>query len=394
MLLIVNFKKFLESNILNISLLLILFNAALNFIGPSSYVRGVLVDYLIFRIYISQIVILFLVIVFYERLLPYKKHLVLILVSLFLLILTSSNPQISLSYIARRFIYIPFVFILFGEKIQNLSLKLLTIVNITYLVILLVQFLLNSNIFPYFPFGFYPFQGVGVRLDYFSWFGYKKVIPLGNFPHPNLFAAFFSLLNTIYLFNMPKKVKLTYFLVVFNILSVAFLGSFSALLFNILLIIWWGYKKYSYKYIYYYLIFIPLSFLTYQGSFKISSIYSRLEQYKTSIFLLKESPFLGVGLGNYIPSILSFEKYMGSTFELQPVHNIFVLVVVELGFVGSFIFLFFLFKKIKYLKPSPFLLFICLLGISDHFLITLNQGLLLLALTIFMHKSIISADAK
>ena len=354
-------------------------------------------DYLIFRVYLNQIFIFFLIIFYYKYLVVYKKEILTSLVVLGFFILVSNNPSITLLYILRRIIYIPFLFLLFRLKEFKPSFKFLISLNILYLTVLVLQFLFNSNIFSYFPFGFYPFHGVGVRLDYLSWFGIKRVIPLGNFPHPNVFAAFLSLLNTAYLslFFKSKNKNNNYILIlfIFNITACLLLGSLTALLFNFLLVTYFLYINNKFKILPFILIFISLFYISYLGSFKITSVNSRVDQIKSGYYLIKKAPIIGVGVGNYIPSILEYENFIGGISDLQPVHNIFILYFVETGFFGLITLLYYLFKYKNFLKLTPFLLFIIVFSASDHFLITLNQGLLMLTLTIFMHKSIIKEDA-
>jgi O-antigen ligase len=68
---------------------------------------------------------------------------------------------------------------------------------------------------------------------------------------------------------------------------------------------------------------------------------------------------------------------------LQPVHNIFLLVLVESGLIGLIGFLMFLFGPILLHKPSNLLtksqgvgllLIIIFLGMVDHYFLTLPQG--------------------
>jgi O-antigen ligase len=55
-----------------------------------------------------------------------------------------------------------------------------------------------------------------------------------------------------------------------------------------------------------------------------------------------QNPFLGVGLNNFIPEAMSSVFLSGTNRFLQPVHNIFLLVLAESGLVGLVGFLIFL----------------------------------------------------
>lgn len=390
------FKDWVRNNFFSIAVFSIALNSSLSFISENSYVRGVLIDYLIPRLYLSQILILILLILFLRVSKRNLKVLLLLVVFLIINVVFSLNPTVSLFYISRRLIFLPFLFLLFSFNTPKINYRFLYVLNFAYLIVLVVQFVSRSSVFGYFPFGFYPFEGVGVRLDYLSFYGTKHVLPLGNFPHPNVFAAFLSFINLLYLSNFKgnKNLHLSYFLLIINVLSCALLGSITSVIFHLLVALVILLHSKSLKIVAFALVPIFLLIITYQSSFKNISVTSRVDQYHTSLFLLKTNPITGAGVGNYVPSIMLYENFLGRTFELQPVHNIFILYLVEFGTVGFIFLIFLVYKNKKYLKLTPFLFYIFIFGVFDHFLFTLNQGLLLLTLTIYLHKSIIDIDAK
>ena len=107
---------------------------------------------------------------------------------------------------------------------------------------------------------------------------------------------------------------------------------------------------------------------------------------QSAIDLIKESPLLGVGLGNFVPVLASMYDRL-QPWVLQPVHNIYLLIASEAGLLGLLAFLAFLFLTIKSAWPhrrdlfASNLLFIvyCLLliGLFDHFLLDIQQGQIL-----------------
>src|SRR6185312_4025037 len=62
--------------------------------------------------------------------------------------------------------------------------------------------------------------------------------------------------------------------------------------------------------------------------------------------LFSMHPLFGVGLNNFLPSLSQLPMLQLNFFLLQPVHNIFVLVAVELGLVGLIVFIWFIGKTI------------------------------------------------
>ena len=106
---------------------------------------------------------------------------------------------------------------------------------------------------------------------------------------------------------------------------------------------------------------------------------------------------LGVGLGNFLIELPKFYPHR-DIFFLQPVHNIYLLILSEVGVIGLILFLFFIISiyrnkeygirnKGKNQKILSFIirysLFIILfIGLVDHYPLTLQQGQLLLTLLI------------
>lgn len=102
-------------------------------------------------------------------------------------------------------------------------------------------------------------------------------------------------------------------------------------------------------------------------------------------------PFFGVGLNNFLIALPTIAPQL----PIQPVHNIFLLVLAEMGIAGFLALLFFLFFSIRRVLRSTFehplrentrifatcsiFVFVCV-GLVDHYFFTLQQGQLLAAL--------------
>lgn len=380
--------KFTEKNLLNISLLLILFNTSKTFVLSNFYIRGIFIDIYSPVIFLNYILVIILTFLFIRLLKKQDYLLVLSFVILFSVnILFSSNQLFSTIYFLKIFFYIPFTLILIRSK-AKINYNLVVALNFIYIFILILQFITRTNFFPFFPFGFYSYKGVGSNLDFINLFGTKVVSPLGNFPHSNVFAAFLSFLNIFHL----KKSSPLFFV---NILLVTILGSFSALLFNSLLFLFFSnqavYRGYEKVIFYVYLSSLVIFFFFFQ--FKSVSVIERLNQLKISSYLFLKHPFFGTGASTFVYSITNFEEFKKRIYVLQPVHNIFILFLVEYGFFGIAYIIFLAKRYKKYLRVTIFLLFILVFGIFDHFFMSINQGLLLVSLTICLHKSIINSNA-
>lgn len=115
------------------------------------------------------------------------------------------------------------------------------------------------------------------------------------------------------------------------------------------------------------------------------SIDQRLELTKESVNIFVENPFTGVGANNFIVAMsdLNPGRYF---WLLQPVHNIYLLILSETGLIGlvmSFILLLIILNKShrhKYLNYAMFTILIT--GLFDHYSLTLQQNLLINTLLI------------
>jgi len=130
---------------------------------------------------------------------------------------------------------------------------------------------------------------------------------------------------------------------------------------------------------------------------EIKSSSERIGYYSESWTLIKRHPLLGVGLGNYTRAVHDEIDATRPAYAYQPVHNIFVLALAELGIVGILIIAAAIlslckreyprfgnrgggilrkiipWKKIIYL--APFLI----IGLFDHYLWSLYPGIVLWA---------------
>jgi O-antigen ligase len=136
-------------------------------------------------------------------------------------------------------------------------------------------------------------------------------------------------------------------------------------------------------------VFTPVGSRIIETRLNEEAVVQRQELMGSSMTLFKEHPILGVGLGNFIHAFSQVQSPTNLMY-LQPVHNIFLLVLVELGIIGLTMFLWFLAKTYVYMLKRRvthtvfILLFtsLLLLGLFDHYLLTLQQGSLLFAVVV------------
>ncbi len=246
------------------------------------------------------------------------------------------------------------------------------------------------------------------QLAKFSIHGWDLIRAYGSFPHPNVLGGFLALafLLTWKYVDFSKKEKV--FFLVLEALGLIASFSRSALLALLLsLLIMEGRhfmknRKLALVLAFGGLIFIGLFAMR---GFKLLSdpaVVERLQGYIYSWNLIKLHP-LGLGFSHYTLFLDGVTEAPLMPWEYQPVHNIFVLLAVELGlplFLLCIVGTSLVFSKANFKKEGLSLLcFILVIGLLDHYLLTLEQGRLLLMVTLLLlsfrteaHSNKIQAD--
>lgn len=133
------------------------------------------------------------------------------------------------------------------------------------------------------------------------------------------------------------------------------------------------------------------------------SLILRAKLASSAILMFKTSPFWGIGPAQFLPNLPNFFNFAETIRFLQPVHNIFLLVLAESGLLGLIAFLVpvvYLLIKLKNLAKDSSTARILLIGLAsllflgniDHYFLTLQQGQLMWWMTIgllfsFQHQS-------
>jgi len=204
--------------------------------------------------------------------------------------------------------------------------------------------------------------------------GRKLLRAYAFFSHPNSLAGFF--LPLVLAFYYLKKPLLAFLAVGLVILS---FSKFAIALLAVILGLWL--KTRSQKSACFLCrltpLFFTLSLITFALMLKgdPSSLSSRLRSYQFAFNHLWQSP-LGSGLGHYLRT--------GLNSSFQPVHNIFLLLTLELGILIWPAIIFATTKLINQCRNHNlfwgWLIIIFLAGSFDHYFLTLNQNMLLLGI--------------
>lgn len=219
--------------------------------------------------------------------------------------------------------------------------------------------------------------------------------PYATFPHPNVLAGFL-VVSLIFVFAAKKggkKDSPTGKWIVLGLSSLAIALSFSqsAWLIAILAIIVQLVRKYRKQAIPWALVSATLGlWLFWAVPMEKESIAQRNIISQAALTIMKDHPTTGVGLGNFIPNLdrlVRGDQVFSSPFLfLQPVHNIFLLAGAETGLLGLCVLAWLFGKAIRAAKRKGMvsaafaLSAILLLGLVDHYWITLQQTRLLLTI--------------
>ena len=231
-------------------------------------------------------------------------------------------------------------------------------------------------------------------------FGRLILRPYATFPHPNALAGFIlvalvllvSLFFTKSRINKYKKIFLvpSFILGISTLLLTFSLSAWIAATLITILVVSYKYKGKllpATAILAAVLVTLILSFPP-----ERQSIESRLETAKTSLEMVEKSPVFGVGLGNFIPNLAKLDQGLNSFqspfLYYQPVHNIYWLLTAETGLIGLLAFLWFISLALKNARQKKrfevtlALLGILIIGLVDHYWITLHQTRLLFTIVL------------
>ena len=249
--------------------------------------------------------------------------------------------------------------------------------------------------------------------------GEKFLRAYGTTPHPNILAAWlFLAIFACYFLFLREHSRSSLLLIIYPVLLWGFLATFSRIAIALwvlgilvrFLLIALKRKKYVLDQIFkkrlMFLVAVTLAVvaifcLSYwpqvQSRISISTeeqaVVQRIFYTKIAGKMFSVEPWLGSGLGQFVGTMQSMLKNLPDHLY-QPVHNIYLLILNEMGVLGLAAFLSWLgvlvygyyqrtkFKKLHYASFFVAFLSVLVLGSFDHFLWTLQQGQLILWLTL------------
>jgi len=220
--------------------------------------------------------------------------------------------------------------------------------------------------------------------------GHDLLRAYGTFPHPNVLGGFFlfTLVATVW-YRSAKYEKL--FLLI-QLVGLGLTFSRSAVLGLILILIlnrslfsayiprfnWKKQKKvFALLFLFLFIVLIARSPIQNILSGRDPSTRLRVEYAAAAYHRFLASPVLGRGWGTGPIELPAYSTYSFYSWELQPVHNIFLLALSDLGIIGLLILLYLIYSTLKGPKNIWYSLFIAYLfiGLFDHYSLTLPQGI-------------------
>lgn len=241
----------------------------------------------------------------------------------------------------------------------------------------------------------------------------------GSFPHPNFFAGFLliTLLASFLFFEKTKSRLFIFSLICLQLMALLFTFSRSAwlsffVLFLFIILFFLKEKKQFWQenkfYFYFIIIFVFSLFLIFKtiilsrvdnNLISVSrSTNERIELIWESKKIISDNMFFGVGAGNY--TLASYKLNPSKDPWLyQPVHNIFLLFLSELGLAGflflgtAFLFFLYFYQKIAYFKyQSGFFLIFLVIFLLDHYFFTMYSGIILFTIGFYLFFDISSGN--
>ena len=357
-----------------------------------SYLSGLRIDYLAYALYATDL--LAITLIFFKIkyvLLFFKNKSVLFVFFLFgISIFFSFSPQIAfykfLKILEFTSLFVVFKTIKINKKIFFYPLILGGFVQLFLSLFHLINQRSIQGIFYYLGERYFTSAVPGIAKASLS--GMEILRPYGSFSHPNSMAGFYLLIYAFVLGidfrknQLLKNIVLTMciFLILISFSKVAI---FSLLIVNIIFLIK-TFKKSLCKFcsVSRVIVLFLLSLIFFYAKTDPLSVFKRLELIKNSVSLILKYPITGVGIGNYL--IAQDKLASASTiFPPQPVHNIIFLLAAEVGIFLGFAIIFLIFKYFYKFKKINSLIFcfavLLITGFFDHYWMTLQQNVLLLA---------------
>lgn len=372
-----------------------------------AYIFGIRVDYLSPTIYLTDVLI-FSLFIFWLRTKPKISRRTVVWIISFLLfsfvnISLAKNTGAALYKWIKIFEFVFFGYYLFSLKRLDIKRQIMLPLSLSILFfssIGLLQFIKQETIGGLLYFlGERNFSSFTPGIALVDVGGAQYLRAYSTFSHPNSLAGF--LMTGLILLTFSKEDRrLKAFVLAFGLITLllsfslgALLGLAAVLFFYLIAKLSLRFFKKSLLAIIFLAIFLSLAQILYANNYLKNdnlpeNIHHRLVLAGAAGKLFYSSPVWGVGLNNFIVNLPEIKLVTGVSWLLQPVHNIFLLILTETGILGFLLFTLLLITagKAAAKKGKIFfglaIIFIVVTGLVDHYWLTLQQNQLLASLVL------------
>lgn len=223
--------------------------------------------------------------------------------------------------------------------------------------------------------------------------------PYATFSHPNVLAGYLligMLVISGTMLLVSRNQKRFFFAVLFlGTIALAFtLSRVAIFLWACFVLIWLYRRMVKAKRFLFVGFFVAVSILWrflfdrfFGFNLQEEAVTTRIDLAVNAFAMFFSSPLVGVGLLHFLVYLPTYQA-THSFWLLQPVHNIFLLIAAETGLIGLFVFAYLLahafLRRAKHTVdtfpfPQVALFFLLVIGLFDHYLLTIQQGRLLFA---------------
>lgn len=341
--------------------------------GSFANITGIYSDFTSYSLYLSDIVVFLLLFLNLRTLRGFRLRNLEFLLAILIFVLGStylvSDHFISLHwYVLLRFVELVIIYLLISRI--SFSLKpifiLFAVLGAFESVLALFQFFLQHSI------GLTLFRESLLRIDIQ---GVAKIVShgttfirgYGTLPHPNLLSAFLftSILFSSYLFirNISSKLKIL-FLTLSLVSIIGLLITFSragilvTLVFGGLLLIGSTVKHYEIRkqiIVYFLILAVALTtwgliikpFIFTRVTISDQATVERKFYNHVGTEIVRSFPVTGVGIGTSMLHMQQFSSVKLDSWQIQPIHNYYLLMTAEMGIIIALIFIIFLLWHLK-----------------------------------------------
>jgi len=381
-------------------------NLFFKFLVPTGYVNGLLIDYLIPKIYFSECILLLLLglwsienfRLFHVSFLKKYAPFFFLFFVLFLRQFFAIKPLPSVLDFIRIVEALGLIFFLVKEKwviMSKVFFMSWCCVLVFQSLLAIAQFQVQHSVFP--SYLFFGETRLANQIDIAkNKIGFEeKILPYGTTAHPNILAGFLviGVLILLQSVSIGRNRKFFIFLgvTILSFIALLLAQSISAwlcLLFGVIYIKWRPHWSQRHQKIYFFcailfILFSPFFLHFLAKTFTSNTSFLRRDDLNTSaIHIIERNSLFGVGLQNFTAHIEEYSPTAEAVRFMQPVHNIFLLWVSETGLIGILLFVF-LAQSFRKKNVSAVLFCLFPIMIFDHYLLTQETGLLLVSFFIF-----------